>query len=521
VPVTLAAARARIPVPDPSAATAHDEAVRGRLSAHLAGLALVPTVTALAEHGVLRLMRHATEVSVDSLAPRTQMAPARLRVALRLLAACGWLEERCAAGGRDCFYAVTPAGQVACDAAPPVFREAAAGLAAIVELPQAFGAELDDTVVGAVRDLARLAAGVAPAPESDPAAARLVREPLGGITVVAAVVTLAHSGMLELLAQGPLRLLEIDDLLQVLFERLESEDWLTRTGSDLRLTPAGERAVLMAPACTEVWSYLPLLLSTSSSGSSHVESAVVAVVPGSPEEVLNVSGRGASFRPWSEPLDALIVDLFNRPMSQQPRGISDVACGSGALLGHVYTVIRERTSRGRVLKEHPLLVLGADHSRLAREMTARAMRSANVPRFHVTAAAAGDPSAIAGDAARHHISLRDLLHLRAFVAADADADALEPSLAPWLPYAGRFGIAVLERHPGPIGSDREIDRVAAAAYDAVFGHASRALSDADALAEAARRAGLDRHPLFRAQFPQSAAPAVSFGYFTAAGRTHA
>ncbi len=517
--MTLAAARARIPVPDPSAAAAHDEAVRGRLSSHLAGLALVPTVTALAEHGVLRLMRHATEVSVDSLAPRTRMAPARLRVALRLLAACGWLEERCAAGGRDCFYTVTPAGQVACDAAPPVFREAAAGLAAIVELPQAFGAELDDATVDAVRNLARLAAA-ALAPDIDPAAARLVREPLGGVTVVAAVVTFAHSGMLELLAQGPLRLLEIDDLLQVLFERLESEGLLTRTGLDVRLTPAGERAVLMAPACTEVWSYLPLLLSAPYD-SSDVESAVAAVVPGSPEEVLNVSGRGAAFRPWSAPLDALIVDVFNRPMSQQPRGISDVACGSGALLGHVYTLIREQTSRGRVLKEHPLLVLGADYSRLAREMTARTMRSANVPRFHVSAAAAGDPSAMAEDAARHAISLRDLLHLRVFVAADTDERARAASLAPWLPYAGRFGLAMLERHPAPIGPDCEPDRVAAAAFNAVYGHASRTLADAGTLVEAARRAGLDRHPRFRAQFPQSAAPAVSFGYFTAAGRTHA
>jgi hypothetical protein len=519
VPVTPTAARPRISVLDPSA-TAHDEPVRERMSAHLAGLTLVPTLTALADHGVLRLMRTATEVSADSLASRTQMAPARLRVALRLLSACGWIEARCAAGGRDCFYTLTPAGQVACETAPPVFREAAADLAAIVELPQAFGAERDDAIADAVRSLVRLAAFADPAAGIGPPAARLVREPLGGITVVAAVVTLAHAGLLDLLVQGPLRLLEVDDLLQVLCERLASEGWLLRTGPDLRLTPAGERAVLMAPACTEVWSYLPRLLSTPAYGSGQVEPAGAPVPPGSPEEVLNVAGRGSAFRPWAEPLDALIEDVFNRPMSQQPRGISDVACGNGALLEHVYRVIRERTSRGRVLKEHPLLVLGADRSRLAREVTARAMRSANVPRFHVTAVAAEEPSAMAEDAARHRISLRDLLHLRVFVgAADEEAQAL--SLLSWLPYAGRFGIAVLERHPAPTGPDGAPDRAAAAAYDAVFGHASRTLPGADALAEAARRAGLDQHPRFRAQFPQSAVPAVSFGYYTVAGRTHA
>lgn len=516
--MTPPAARSRIRVIEPPDPTVHDAAVQGRLSAHLAGLTLVPVVTALAADGVLRLIHDATEVSVDSLGPRTQMAPRRLRAALRLLAASGWLEEQCAVGGRDCFYSVTPAGRVACEAAPPLFRDTAVRLGAIAELPQSFGAELDETVGEAVTELSRPAALTALAPGLEPAAWRLVREPLDGITVIAAVVTLAHAGILELLAQGPLRLLAIDDLLQALFDRLESEGWLARAGTEVRLTPSGERAVLMAPACVEVWSYLPLLLSPG------IDPAAPAVPPGSPEEALNVPGRGAAFRPWSAPLDALIVDLFNRPLSQQPRGISAVACGSGAVLEHAYTVIRERTSRGRVLREHPLLLLGADQSRLAREMTARTLRRANVPRFHVTPLGAGDPAAMAEDAARHRIHLRDLLHLRMFVGACAEEEeeeALARSLASWLPYAGRFGLAVMERHPMPPGPARERDRMAAAAYDAVFGFASRTLPGAEALEEAARRAGLDRHPRFRAQFPELTAPAVTFGYFTATGRGHA
>lgn len=508
----LAPVRPRTPATGPREATEHDAAVRARLSAHLAGLALVPTVAALAEHGVLGIIRQASDVSVESLASRTQMAPARLRIALRLLAACGWLEEHRAADSRQCHYTVTTAGRAACDLAPSLFREATAGLGAIVDLPQAFGAECDDGLTVAVGALAGLSLSADLLRDTDPESARLVVEPLGGLTVVAAIVTLAHAGILDLLVQGPLRLLETDALLQTLFDRLAAEGWLTRAGADLRLTPAGTRAALMAPACAEVWSYLPVLLQA-----------------GAADEVLNVAGRGAAFRLWAAPLDELIVDLFSRPVSQQPRGICDVACGSGALLEHVYRLIRDRTSRGRVLKEHPLLVLGADGSLVAREATARVLRTASVPRFHISSATASYPAAIADDAARHQIGLRDLLHLRILVgAADADDEpagdadptsALARSFARWLPYAGRFGIAVLERHPADLDADREPDRVAAAAYDALSGHASRALCNADSLVEAARRVGLDRHPRFRAQFPESAVPAVSFSYFTTAGRT--
>lgn len=492
-----------------------DALVRARMSAHLAGLALVPTVAVLAELGAVRVLRQAGDVSADSVASRVAADPAWLGVALRLLAGCGWLDEHQATDRHGSFFRLTPAGREACDVAPQWFRGAAALLAAVADLPMAFSDDRGDEMIAAMRELAGLGAAIEGRHGVD--GARLVAGPVHSLGVVAAMVTLARAGIIDLLDQGPLRLLAIDDLLQVLLDRLVAEQWLAPGGGTLQLTPAGRTAVGMAPPCLELWAHVPLLLSPGAAGGA----------AGAPEESLHVAGRGGAFRTWPDPLDEVLLDLFNRPVPQQPRGICDVSCGSGELLEHAYRLIRDRTARGRVLKEHPLLVLGADESRLARETAGRVLRAAGVPRHHVAAASAGDPASIAEEAARHSIALRDLvpLHVFAGIAAgdapgEAPREAIARRLTRWLPYVSRFGMVVVERHPRSPG-DAGPDTTGATAYDAVLGYAGHARCDAGLLVDAARSAGLDRHPRFRAQFPASAAPVVSCGYFLVAGRTHA
>lgn len=519
----LAAARPR-PAADPVDTAIHDALVRARVSGHLRALAVVPTIAALAEHGVLRSIRYATEVSAESLAQETQADDGYLRVALRLLASCGWLDEQCAPGGACC-YRLTPEGQVAFDAAPAVFRQAAAALAAIADLPQTFSGDADAAMMATLLELRGLRIAAAePGPHADPGVAGLLEQQLDGLAVSAAMVALAHAGILDLLTEGPLRLLAIDDLLQAVVDVLAGEGWVTRTGGDLHLTPAGERAALLAPLCAEVWSYVPTFIAVPSRFFDGPDDTAV-MSPG--EEAINVWGRGSAFRPWSPALDEIILELFNRPIGEQPRGLCDAACGSGALLAYVYSVVRDRTARGRVLKEHPLSVIGMDGSRLARETAARTLRAANVVRFHVGAADANHPQAIADDAGRQQMAVRDLLHLRAFAPSPLTRDTAADPVAvwshvfeQWVPHASRFGLVVLERHPaatsaGALGADMS----AASAYEAALGYAGRTLTGLDTLVDAARRAGLDRHPRLRAQFPQPDSAAVSVSYFTVA-RAH-
>lgn len=520
----LAPVRPRRAPDAPVAIVGDDAAVRERLSDHLSGLALAPTMMALAEQGVLRAIRTATDVSAGSLAHQTRANPARLRVALRLLASCGWLDEQRGADPRHCFFRLTPAGRAAFDAPPHLFRQATSALAALAHLPQQFSAA-EDGLAPVLRELTALrTSGWGLGDLVEPAAAEQIRRHLDGILAVAAIVTLARAGILELLAQGPLRLLDVDELLEVLFDTLAAEGWLVRNGSDTELTAAGEQVARMAPVCCEIWSYAPLLASlpirlfeTDEVGEADV---VVSI-----DEALNVAGRGGAYQPWAAPLERLIVDLFNRPIAQQPRGICDVSCGSGALLEHLYRLVKVSTVRGRLLKEHPLLLVGVDTSRVARDIAGRTLRAASLARCHIVAGDVDHPAAIAEDAARHQMSLRDLLHVSVFAQrqtagsdepAGAGPNGLVAHFERWQPFASRFGLAVFERHP--LQARSVGDQHASAAYEAVRGYGGGCLHNQSAVIEAARHAGLDRHPLLQAQFPEPDRSTVSFSYLTVAGR---
>ena len=71
-------------------------AVRAAVFRHLAGIVLAPTVKALWDRKVFDLFHGVSKwVKLDEVVDRTRGNRGYLRVALRLLAACGWLEAAC------------------------------------------------------------------------------------------------------------------------------------------------------------------------------------------------------------------------------------------------------------------------------------------------------------------------------------------------------------------------------------------------------------------------------------------
>lgn len=69
---------------------------------------------------------------------------------------------------------------------------------------------------------------------------------------------------------------------------------------------------------------------------------------------MNVWGSGGAHAEYFKIVDQIIIELFNRPIAEQPIGILDMGCGNGAFLEHMFDVIERQTSRGRMLDEHPL-----------------------------------------------------------------------------------------------------------------------------------------------------------------------
>ena len=73
---------------------------------------------------------------------------------------------------------------------------------------------------------------------------------------------------------------------------------------------------------------------------------------------MNVWGSGGAHTTYFKKIDNIIIDIFNKPIDSQPKGIADMGCGDGTLLIHLYDIIKNKTKRGKQLEKYPLFVIG-------------------------------------------------------------------------------------------------------------------------------------------------------------------
>src|SRR5438067_10576998 len=107
-------------VTEDSISEAEKAGVRAEIFNHLAGLVVAPTISALWERGALEeLAAGSGAVEFGDLVARTHANPGYLRVALRLLASCGWLTQIQTEGSVT--YQLTREGRIAMTLAPPLY----------------------------------------------------------------------------------------------------------------------------------------------------------------------------------------------------------------------------------------------------------------------------------------------------------------------------------------------------------------------------------------------------------------
>ncbi|HJZ73093.1 MAG TPA: hypothetical protein VKE51_15215 [Vicinamibacterales bacterium] len=534
-------------------------AVRAKVFTHLAGVVMAPTVSALSERGALDvLMAGAGPVAFADLVERTHANAGYLRVALRLLASCGWLVEE--SGGNDArTYALTPDGHAALTLARPLHTQVTSSfLPKALILDDVLAGPSDESFIASVGDLVTLARngwGIASSP--DPAAARIhdrIRGHLEGLFAAPAMVALARGGIFARLAEGPLDLRSTAagaTSVGCLLDLLSTTGWVERTGSVVQLTGCGRYAAQIASAYGVTVSYLPMfaVLPTLLFGNARIPRVDSSGVETMVNRAMNVWGSGGAHTTYFKRLDEIVVDIFNRPVSEQPRGICDMGCGDGTLLAHLYSVIRDRTARGRELDSHPLVIVGADFNRVARRATRHTLHAARIPGFHVITGDINRPAQLASDLEAIDLDIHDLMHIRSFLdhnrpyvrlsnyvsgsrhastsggfaylGEEIPADELEENLVRhlrrWRPYVGRFGLLVLELHTLPPAlTAANLERTPAVAYDATHGFSDQYLVELPVFDACAREAGLRAEPRWQAKFPPSELATVSLNYFTAA-----
>jgi hypothetical protein len=534
-------------------------AVRAAIFGHLAGIVLAPTVKALWDRKVFDLFDGGAEwVKLDEVVDRTRGNRGYLRVALRLLAACGWFQQRLEDNGRSAFYALTCQGRIALNLAPSLYGEVISFIPKAVFLEDFLFGSSDAPVLPSLEPLvlrAREHWGI-PAAE-DPITASVhaqVRGHLNGMLVGPAMVALARGGVLAQLERGPARLDAIAGnrtSLSCIFDLLATEGWVGRDQDFIQLTLCGLYAAQIATSYGVTVSYLPNLnmVSTLLFGNPRIPRIDDSGVELYVNRGMNVWGSGGAHKTYFNKVDEIVIEVFNRPLEQQPQGICDMGCGDGTLLEHLYSVVKDRTARGRVLDQHPLILVGADFNKVARRVAKQTLRRAECPTFHVIEGDIVRPAQLASDLEELGLDIHDLLHVRSFLdhnrpyspainyvkgsraglstgafsrlGEEIAPDELEENLLRhfrrWAPYVGRFGLLVLELHTLPPElTAANLQRTPAVGYDGTHGFSDQYLVELPIFLASAREAGLQADERYGCKFPASELATVSLNFFTMA-----
>src|ERR1700730_14005743 len=545
---------------------AEDErgAVRAVVFNHLAGIVLAPTIKALSDRRVFDLFLddHREWLELEEVVDRTHANRGYMRVALRLLSSCGWLKQRIVEPGGSPSYTLTREGRIAAKFAPLLYGEVTSFVSKAIFLEDFLFGKSDGPVLPSLQELVRRCRerwGIAP--HRDPIETRVseqIRGHLDGVLVGPCMVALARGGILAQLESGPLEISSIlanRASLVCLLELLTTQGWIVRENNRVRLASCGLYAAQIATSYGVTVSYLPLFdnVSTLLFGNPRIsrfdENGVELLV----NRGMNVWGSGGAHKTYFKKVDEMIVDIFTRPLNAQPRGICDMGCGDGALLEHLYSVVRDRTPRGEVLEKYPLILVGADFNKVARRVTKQNLRKSGIPTFHVIPGDVNRPAQLAGDLEELGHDIHDFLHVRSFLdhnrrysppanyvrpgrigkstgafayqGEEIPADELEENLVRhlrrWAPYVGRFGLLVLELHTlAPELTAANLERTTAVAYDGAHGFSDQYLVELPLFLECAAEAGLQADPRFHSKFPDSELATVSLNFFTAGTDPH-
>ena len=261
---------------------------------------------------------------------------------------------------------------------------------------------------------------------------------------------------------------------------------------------------------------------------------------------MNVWGSGGAHNTYFKKVDQIILDLFNLPIEQQPKGFIDIGCGNGKLIEHVFDLIYYKTKRGKHLKEHPLFIVGSDFNYKALEATQETIHQADI----WAKTAFGDISDPDGLAHRlrkeHNIDLVDLLNVRSFLDHNRIYESpknntsqnsestgafcyrgnrvdnclieknLEEHLAKWYPYLKKYGLLIVELHTiDPTLASQNIGKTAITAYDASHGFSDQYIVEYKLFLKIAEKVGLVPDIEHEYTFPSREIPIVSINRFIA------
>jgi DNA-binding MarR family transcriptional regulator len=526
----------------------HKADLRTAIFRHLDGIATAPTAYTLLERGVLKHLLEHKAADVTELASTFKANEGYLNVALRILSSQGWLDTELDNANNRVNYSVNAKSATAFELCR-LYKDVVTLLRFSGQFHRRKFERAPFTVLESIFKKYRENFGIELS--SDPGT-RLIQEQvlkhIEGVAIGPTIVSLGMGGMFHKYFMEtsfkPEEFHEDAESFGKILDFFTFLGWFEKKAQTYSFTEKGLFFARRASAYGVTVSYIPTFRNLDELIFGNPE-ILTNTKPEMPElhvdREMNVWGSGGAHTSYFKKIDDVIIELFNRPLDEQPKGVVDMGCGNGAFLQHIFEVISQRTLRGEMLDDHPLLLVGADFNEVSLRVTRSNLTKADIW-AKVTWGDIGRPDLLASDLSEHYgIALEDLLNVRTFLDHnrkweqpalplegrvskstgaycfqgkrlnnnDVEASLLE-HFRRWQPFVRRFGLLVIELHTIPPGlASADIGLTSVTAYDATHGYSDQYIVEADVFNQIAAEAGLYPDPAYSCKFPNSELATVS------------
>lgn len=314
--------------------------------------------------------------------------------------------------------------------------------------------------------------------------------------------------------------------------------WFTEKNKHFQFTELGLSFAKKATAYGVTVSYLPMFKSVQEllfGNAEKIRNIEVLETEKHVNREMNVWGSGGAHSTYFKAIDAVILEIFNQPLDQQPKGILDMGCGNGAFLIHLYDSIERYTLRGKHLSEYPLFLVGVDYNTAALKVTRSNLIAADIW-AKVIWGDISDPQQLAFDLeSNYNINLSDLLNVRTFLdhnriwenveipinasyklstgayayrgqflSSTLVQENLKRHFLKWKPFIEKNGLLLIELHTvNPNIVAENLGKTAATAYDATHGFSDQYIVEIDNFIDVLSQIGLYSQPQFFKKYPNT------------------
>lgn len=486
------------------------------------GYVAVPVIIACKKHGLFELLDNKKSVHFSVLVKELNANSGHLRVALNMLQSLGWMTR-----SRQDEYALTYKASI--------HAKIPEDITDLLSFPM-------EEYLKARQKRLSLCKWLDLSKNSWNISETLMAQFLDGMLIIPLLLSLKGKGLLE----------ETEKTDAVLFSKLSagvrreltdfffSKGWLSDVNGAVKFTDSGRFITGRIFITATVASYKPMLARISEVIFGDCKKVFQRDDTGHESHVdrtMNVIGSGFQHEKYFSDMEEIILSLFNlEPYDSQPVYIADMGCGDGTLLKKVYEIIKNKTSRGKVLKEYPLKLIGVDYNEKALTETHRTLQGID---HIVLKGDIGDPEKMISDLKDKGINdTENILHIRSFldhdrpyipprevpaqwglssrqsndvyvdgegkeIPAEAVFQSLKEHLGRWTKILSKHGMIILEVHSlAPEIINKYIDKCENLHFDAYHRFAQQLLVNADKYVMAAAQEGLFPEKEFSGRYPK-------------------